>query len=104
VKRVYTAASLIDGQLIIDQLLEVGVPALLFHANATGALGELPVTYPEVWIKRDLDEEKAMQTIHRFEQQADFALDRPCPGCGENNPATFEVCWRCHSALPVLTD
>ena len=54
-KRVYTAESLIDGQLVVDLLARAGVPSILFNQNAGGGLGELPVTHPEVWLKRDLD-------------------------------------------------
>lgn len=57
-KRVYTADSLIDGQLVIDLLTNAGVPCLLFNQSAAGGLGDLPVTYPEVWVKRNRDTEK----------------------------------------------
>jgi hypothetical protein len=66
VQRVYLAESLIEGQLLIDHLEAMGIPANLFHQNMQGGLGELPVTYPEVWIKRDMDLEKADRVVHSF--------------------------------------
>lgn len=97
-KRVYTAESLIDGQLVVDLLAHNGVPSLLFNQNAGGALGELPVTRPEVWVRRDADCEKARRAIARFERPPPRA-DAACGVCDEMNPAGFEICWRCESPL-----
>jgi len=98
-KCVYTAESLIDGQLVVDLLASAGVPSLLFNQNAQGGFGDLPVTYPEVWLKRNLDLEKARRIIHQFETCPLPAVNKPCSNCGEINPATFEICWQCHTIL-----
>lgn len=98
-KRVYTAESLIDGQLVVDLLNLAGVPCLLFNQNAVGGLGDLPVTYPEVWVKRDLDLEKAHRAIADFENRPRPTTTKTCATCGENNPATFDICWQCNAAL-----
>ncbi len=96
---VYTAESLIDGQMVMDLLSQAGVPCLLFNQNAVGGFGDLPVTYPEVWIKRDLDLEKARRTIDEFENCPTPPTNLKCKTCGEKNPATFEICWRCSAGL-----
>ena len=101
-KCVYTAESLIDGQLVVDILTAAGVPCLLFNQNAVGGFGDLPMTYPEVWIKRDRDADKAVREITKFENAPPPPTDKPCPTCNEINPATFEVCWRCDGALNPL--
>ena len=98
-KCVYTAESLIDGQLVADLLAHAGVPCLLFNQNAVGGFGDLPVTYPEVWVKRDHDAEKAVREIEHFESSPPPPTNRSCATCGENNPATFDVCWRCDGAI-----
>ena len=100
-QRVYIAESLVDGQLIIDHLNQAGIPSALFHQNASGGLGDLPVTYPEVWIKRDMDLEKALHVINRFVSMPLPASDQLCRQCGESNPATFEICWQCLTPLVV---
>jgi len=106
VLKIYTAESLVDAQLVVDLLDQSGVPAELFNGNASGALGELPVIYPEVWIKRDLDESKANRVIQSFTEsftakpKPDFPLR--CSKCGENNPQSFEICWQCYNPLAVL--
>lgn len=99
-KRVYTAQSLIDGQLVVDLLARAGVPSLLFNQNAQGGLGDLPVTHPEVWVKRNFDEQKARRAIREFENRPPPALDKTCGTCLERNPSTFDICWRCDTPLP----
>lgn len=100
-QRVYIAETLVDGQLIINHLNEAGIPSVLFHQNASGGLGDLPVTYPEVWIKRDMDLEKALHTINRFVSMPLPLSNQLCGQCGETNPATFEICWQCLTPLVV---
>jgi len=101
VQRVYLAESLIDGQLLVDHLSEAGIPAELFHQNAQGGLGELPVTYPEVWIKRDLDLEKAIRAVRSFVNRPDHVTTWICAHCSESNPDTFEICWLCLTPSPA---
>ena len=69
-KCAYTAESLIDGQMVMDLLTVAGVPCLMFNENAVGGFGELPVTYPEVWVKRDRDLPKALRMIDEFENSS----------------------------------
>jgi hypothetical protein len=99
--RVYIAESLVDGQLVLNLLEDSGVPAELFHQNSTGGLGELPVVNPEVWIKRDLDHEKACRIVREFSCRPVAVNTMTCPLCGEQSPDSFEICWQCHSALPA---
>ncbi|WP_424948047.1 DUF7577 domain-containing protein [Candidatus Spongiihabitans sp.] len=86
---------------MIDRLSEAGIPSVLFHQNASGGLGDLPVIYPEVWIKRDMDLEKAIGVINRFVSRRLPPGTRLCRQCGESNPATFEICWQCLTPLAV---
>lgn len=98
-KLVYSAESLIDAQLVVDILHHAGIASLLLNQNAMGGFGDLPMTYPEVWIKRDRDENKARREIIRFENRPLPATNRACTVCTETNPATFEICWRCYTPL-----
>ena len=99
--RVYVAESLVDGQLLVDLLDDAGVPSELFHQNGSGALGELPVVYPEVWICRNLDIDKATNVIAKFSTPRNLEESITCESCGEKNPGAFEICWLCHQSLPV---
>ena len=100
-KRVYIAESSIDSTLLHNQLVEAGVPAVVFHQNAVGALGELPVTYPEVWIRRADDQERAARVIQQFEQQSSIRRTQHCQQCGESSPGNFEICWNCHGVFSI---
>ena len=100
--KIYTAESLIDAQLVIDLLDQAGVPAELFNVNVSGALGELPVIYPEVWIRRNLDESKANLVIKSFTAEPPNTVSLRCSICNENNPHSFEICWQCYNPLSVL--
>ncbi|MGI9291828.1 MAG: DUF2007 domain-containing protein [Gammaproteobacteria bacterium] len=97
-KRAYIADTLIDSQLVFDWLQGNGVPCEIFHGNAMGALGELPVTSPEVWVRRDADLSRAKRLITKME----FGNDGKsvlCQRCGETNPAGFDICWQCQLQL-----
>ncbi len=99
-KRVYSANSLVDATLVADWLAGNGVPCEIFHQNSMGALGELPVTSPEVWVRRDPDTSLA-RSIIEHEIFPATGLDTDCRQCGENNPAGFDICWQCQQILQV---
>ncbi|MFT5259180.1 MAG: hypothetical protein ACI9J2_001855 [Saprospiraceae bacterium] len=100
-KLVYSALDLIQAKLIQNELSYLGVPSKLFNEHASSGLGELPTSFPEVWIMRDQDEMKARQFITRFEVQLKQRGEESiiCPHCTESNPANFELCWSCHANL-----
>ena len=98
-KHVYTAESLIDGQLVVDWLAQCGVLSLLLNQNAMSGFGDLPMTYPEVWVKHDSDLEKARLSIARFKNSPLSAADKTCATCQEPNPASFDICWQCNTPL-----
>lgn len=100
-QRVYIAESLIDGQLVVDQLAAENIDSEIFHQNIQGGLGELAVVYPEVWIKRDRDFTLAKKLVEAFVQQPNPETTRNCKQCGEISPDTFDFCWQCHTTLTV---
>jgi len=96
VKRAYTAGTLVDATLVADWFSGNGVPCEIFHQNSVGALGELPVTPPEVWVRRDDDLPLAMKLLEKviFHDQDG---EQHCPHCGEPGPIGFDICWQCQS-------
>jgi hypothetical protein len=96
-QRVYTAAHLPEAYLVRGLLANAGIAACVFNEYALGAMGELPpaVIHPEVWLEDDRDFALARRVIERYEQDRAATGNRTCPGCGEENPAGFEVCWHC---------
>lgn len=100
-KRAYIADTLVDAQLIADWLKSHLIPCEIFHQNAVGALGELPVTSPEVWIRRDSDLSKSKGLIDEILAQK-TGTDKVCTGCQETNPFGFDICWKCQRPFPVI--
>ena len=94
-RRVYVAETLVDAQLVMDLLAHNGIKAKLFNENGQGALGELPVTYPEVWACEDRDGEKALLLINEFSALPEQDGAQTCTRCGESSPASFDICWFC---------
>jgi ribosomal protein L40E len=101
VLRIYVAASLSQAHLVQQMLLAAGIPSRVLNEHSGGALGELASTsvWPEVWIDRDQQADLASQLITELESRADE--EQICATCGEINPSTFEICWRCDEQFPV---
>ena len=100
-RRVYTAATLPEAHLILQQLESVGIKARVFNENAQGAIGELPVTdtWPDVWIVQNYQFRAARAVIECYESSSENEL--LCNSCGEISPGRFEVCWQCNAVLPT---
>ncbi len=98
-KRIYSAASLPEAHLLLHKLREHNIAARVFNENAQGGVGELPFThaYPEVWIEHAEDEDRALSVIRDFDTSPSEGPSVVCSSCGERNPPTFEICWKCGS-------
>jgi hypothetical protein len=100
-KRVYVASDLIDAQLLADSLTGERIDTHLFNANAVGAMGDIPFanTWPEVWIANDRDSARAEAVVLAHSTRRVAAGSLCCAACGEDNPSTFDTCWRCGGTL-----
>ncbi len=63
-----------------------------------GGRGDIPVfeTWPELWVERDRDAERALALLKQLTDPAVHA-DWVCTKCGESNAASFELCWHCEA-------
>ena len=100
-KRVYNAANLPDAHIVAGYLAQRGIRVRILNANASGAIGELPVdaAAPQLWVDDPRDEARAREAIEAFRGAA-AGPARRCPACGEENPPAFELCWSCGKGLP----
>ena len=98
-KSIYLARDLVQAQLVVNMLGQHLIPAHIENAHQAGGLGELAVSYPEVWIKRGQDEKRARKVIADFEREAYAGDEQQCPQCGEENPSSFDWCWSCEADL-----
>ena len=97
--RVYTAETLPEAHLILQQLERVGINARIFNENAQGVIGELPVTdtWPDVWIVQNHQFRAVRTVIERYESSS--GKERLCNSCGETSSGRFEVCWQYYAVL-----
>ncbi len=102
-RKLYTAANLPEAYMLLDQLRAAAIDAHVFNENAQGGLGEIPFThaYPELWVMDDADWARGREVISAYEHRAinDTASEVRCPSCRETNPANFQLCWQCGTAL-----
>lgn len=100
-RRLCTAANLPEAHLLLHQLAHAGIEARVFNEHAQGGLGELPFThaYPEIWVMEPAQEARAREVLAEFERAPASSAPSKCPGCGESNPAGFEICWQCGKPL-----
>lgn len=88
----------LQAYLLRDKLAHHGIVAHVLNLHAQGAVGELPPesALPQVWLADPRDRERARRVLAAHE--ADVRRSGPpwfCRGCGEENPASFELCWHC---------
>jgi hypothetical protein len=99
VQKLYTATDLADATLLLDELARSGVRAQVRNADLCSLAGQLPFgqVLPEVWLERDGDTYAGQTVLDEYLQRKVLPIgeDRRCPACGEENPANFELCWRC---------
>ena len=100
-KRVFTAANLPEAHLLSDHLADRGVRTRIFNANASSIAGELPIdaALPQLWVERDDDAARARELIEAYFRPTVPGPPIRCPACGEENPASFELCWSCGAGL-----
>lgn len=96
--KLYSAADLQQAHLLSHLLEQAGIAHYIANENLQGGVGELPFTqtYPAIWLFDETDREQAQAIIAAFEQAGTRQGDGwRCGACGEDNPGTFETCWKC---------
>jgi hypothetical protein len=73
----------------------------IFNANAASIAGELPIdaSLPQLWVERPIDADRAREMIASYFQTRVVGPPVPCKRCGEENPASFELCWACGTEI-----
>ena len=100
--RLYRAPDAVEAALLVHVLGSDGIPARQVGGAATLLWGELgaDALLVEVWVPPDRLAE-ARQSVDRY--YASRAERQParsswaCPGCGEKNEGSFEICWSCQA-------
>lgn len=99
---VYSAATLIDAQLVVDELAAGGMQAEITGRYLSGAIGELPPgDVIGVRLLQPRHEERARALIAEWEATRQRpGPDWTCPRCRERLGGAFGACWQCGGAAP----
>jgi Putative prokaryotic signal transducing protein len=100
-KKIYSAANLMEARIMLDLLGHVGIKARLLNEHAQGGLGEISFTqaYPEVWLINEGDLERGRAVVSKYESSPIETGVVLCLACGEENPRNFQLCWHCGAGL-----
>lgn len=99
-KRVYTADSVAMAWHIRNVLEQHEIYAEVKNERLGSIAGETPITesMPEVWVK-PLYVRRAEQIISELNDTAQVkGEDWHCSACGEENAASFDICWNCQKS------
>ena len=99
-RRLYSAGDRVDAWLLRDRLMHANIDAHVFNQHMQAIVGDVPpdVASPQVWVDdEDYDRAQAVLAAFRAERQRTGTLR--CVRCAEDNPATFELCWKCGGSL-----
>lgn len=97
--RLYRATGPTDAYLLRQWLDERGIACTLRGESLMGLAGGIPVpdSYPSVWVAH-ADLQAAQQALTAWRGPALAHPAWVCAGCGEDNPASFQMCWSCERA------
>lgn len=100
--QIYSAASVVEAQLIVDELQAGGLQAHITGSYLSGAIGELPPSdVIGVWLTEPQHVERAREMIDAFEASRNKPdRDWRCNKCAEEVGREFGACWQCGQARP----
>ncbi len=95
---VHTALDDVDASIRAQKLEENGIPTLKLGGTSGVAFGMIPAPealHIELWVHND-QLETANQLMESFDEaRGQSPASQWSCGCGEQNPKTFDVCWKC---------
>ena len=98
-KKVTSADSLITVSHYRNLLQSEGIEAFIRNEHLGGILGEMPFqeVWPELWIRNDLDLDRAKQLIDAAIVDESPKDPWTCGKCGSENEGQFAACWNCQA-------
>src|SRR5215471_10102098 len=96
-QRIFIAQQRVEAYLLVDRLAHAGIRAHVFNVHASSIVGDVPpeVANPQVWLDDDADRARAEAVIREYQAERNREGSIVCGKCTEENPATFELCWKC---------
>jgi len=99
-KKVKTADSLILINHYKNVLESEGIACQIRNQHLGSIVGEMPFpeVWPELWVRNDIDYDRAVQLLDDDITEESPAADWVCKHCGESNERQFAACWNCGTA------
>jgi hypothetical protein len=90
-----------QAYILRDILAMNGITAHVFNEHMSSIVGDVPpeVALPQVWLDDDADHVRALNVLREYGVRRNRTGTLFCPACREENPATFEICWKCGAAI-----
>jgi hypothetical protein len=100
-ERFYIALNRFDAYLLLHRLQHAGIAAHVFNEHMQSIVGDVPpdVAQPQVWLENSGDRPRAEQELAAMRSERAQTGSIHCRDCGEENPANFELCWKCGRSL-----
>ena len=100
-KKLTSADSIVTIHHYKNLLEAEGIPCEIRNEHLGGVLGEMPFpeVWPQLWVVRDLDFDRAKQLITNDATQESPTAEWRCKQCGEVNEGQFAACWNCGAAV-----
>ena len=100
-KKVTSSPSIVTISHYRNLLESEGIPAMIKNEHLGSIVPELPFqeAWPELWVKNDLDLDRAKQLIDGTTVLAESGgAPWLCKKCNEENEPQFGACWSCGAA------
>lgn len=95
---VYNALNSLDASIRVQQLEVHGISTHTVGGTATVGFGEVPVPEAlevQIWVENE-HLPVAIRLMTEFDKERGQASNAEWAcACGESNPNTFDVCWKC---------
>jgi hypothetical protein len=100
-ERFYIALNRFDAYLLLHRLQHAGIAAHVFNEHAQSIVGDVPpdVAQPQVWLENSSDRPRAERELAAMQNERVRTGSIRCRDCDEENPANFELCWKCGCSL-----
>ena len=91
----------LQAYILRDMLVMRGIAAHVFNEHMSSIVGDVPpdVALPQVWLDDDADLPRAEAVLREYKVERARTGSVFCRSCHEENPATFELCWKCGADL-----
>ncbi|MCW3062673.1 MAG: hypothetical protein JWQ02_4494 [Capsulimonas sp.] len=100
--KVFTAADIMQVEVVRGELESRGIPTMLKHESVRGQANVVGFggMWPEVWVVNEADAPAAQQILDQHNNMPAI-LPWKCAQCGEEIDGSFDSCWNCGHDRPV---